>query len=647
MVNGGNFVGYIMVSAASIHDRFISLPFGLQGGARMRCKPWHVFCIMDCFYRNPLQACAPCNARTSPIDIRRTSEIPRELAFVLAEPEFYVNFKLGSFAWTRAFTYRDSDGELVTAHIPSVAADALTRVIESQKWAVNPPAFQYLMAEILRTPHDRRLIQTLLLMAGIEPNPGPDYDELRLEEKRANAEKKRLRTQEVVIPCDLRPETVVHSEHVELIPKSYLVLAEKLGIKKEVAIANYTPIGRQANEQELLAHVAKSNGVTVPPVPEVDSVDDEEPTTPSRDYQYTYSMYYDYVPVVKNHQVVSESVRPPLPPVFRKSVIYWCFAALILIIGLRLSFPPAYYQSREFVTITRNYTLIEPIGGVSGLACQLWYNAWGFMEYKRVPEWIRWTPFFEEDPLPFTRGLPWLANKVLNTVGVFLPYSSPVWFNWSPDSSVIGFKYCLTNVTYEFEHGLYENVNRTVKWRLILAVCADIAVPALVLYPLWYVISTTSFFYRRAILLRSDGSYLPGTRVFQDRHRDPDDDETYEVEITAKSYPVMIFLGRAMRRPDWLPSIPNLPTMRTVVSDELLASMLASINRVTVRDEKLFEAACEQSLRGLRAHVAQAHLREFENLTGDAVTFCLQINRCMWYRNQGNWIPAVPTCGQD
>ncbi len=81
----------------------------------------------------------------------------------------------------------------------------------------------------------------------------------------------------------------------------------------------------------------------------------------------------------------------------------------------------------------------------------------------------------------------------------------------------------------------------------------------------------------------------------------------------------------------------SLSPTEVSVPARLWASLIAGVNRISVRSESEVALAIDQQIRGLRSHMNLQYEDELTGATGQLATHAMHLFRALQFQNQGNW----------
>lgn len=136
----------------------------------------------------------------------------------------------------------------------------------------------------------------------------------------------------------------------------------------------------------------------------------------------------------------------------------------------------------------------------------------------------------------------------------------------------------------------------------------------------------------------------PQLRIYQDLFKEPLFKATPMVLVHVEVESVY-WDGNRWRLPNTEPELDDAAgrlvysDFQIAVPEHLWASILASISRLTARDEEQVQISVDQAVRSLRPNVSSHYHNEFLGYTVDLSAAVMHAYRAQRYKLSGNWIP--------
>lgn len=147
--------------------------------------------------------------------------------------------------------------------------------------------------------------------------------------------------------------------------------------------------------------------------------------------------------------------------------------------------------------------------------------------------------------------------------------------------------------------------------------------------------------YIRYVIIDSGFTVDEVERNFSDTSRDPLETETLYAIIDIRVSCFLFFWGQQLSQihPWWLPSFK---AEAFVVPVRLVTSILANVNRLAARTEQEVQIAVDSAVRGLRGFSNLEYSLELSNLTGRVALTVMHLWRANQSNTHLNWVSELP-----
>jgi hypothetical protein len=560
----------------------------------------------------------------------------REFLPVLYSHSSYKKFfQAHGFTYRRFFYYRDEDGESRARSIPLAAYIAIERLRSSDlDWSIASHA----IGIVLRSPDNRLLIEMLLLLAGVEPNPGPitrrDPSSHVGERQRKKGkskinednqeppsrESRRKSPRPIPKPEAPRTAATIAEEKVQMIPRRFIDLAATLGFDQQAAIVLYCDVPQSfhlATDTEVLSlisaialkHKGKVDDLINPKVPVVPVIA-ANPLLGRK----SLDLYYDFdhvgdAEVLRKRDIVLP--RSYVPMFIALTIFVLSFLVYARYVQVACVTTPSLTLSNR-LTITADFC--RSVGG--------WHFA--CLDFDYEPHF--WCPATLIDSLTFGSARPRRSNL------------DELLFGWAYD------------IDFSLRSSYERVISRYAFWRPLhrdstFRDAALVSLPFVTSYvicilALAVVLYQPTVFYRRYLSYATPRLHNVAGRTLQDRQREIDETSVLMSPYASRVGYVFRFNHQDFNF-DFAPWSSRFLTHVALVPELLVCSILSAVNRISVQTEVQLMASVDQSLRGLRAQLPLEYCLELENQSGDVAVSTLHTLRACQFLNQGNWIPLM------